>query len=270
VPENDILLSLILPVYRGADWIAENLRSVILCLEGLSGGFELIVVCDGDDDHVSLEARAVAARDDRVRVFHYPQNQGKGFAVSFGVAQASGQLIGWLDADLDIDPEVILRAVACFEEAEIDAAIGSKRLRDSSVDYPLTRRIYSFGYQLMVRSLFRLNVRDTQVGAKVFSREMLTTLTPLLLCKQHAFDLEVLAVGSEFGFDRVIEVPVRLAYRFSGTSVNWRAVRNVMVDTLAIGYRIHVRHWYAKRFADQLRRERTAKARRRLIKKVAA
>ena len=46
------------------------------------------------------------------------------------------------------------------------------------------RRLYSWGYQLLVRTLFRLNVRDTQVGAKVFRREMLTTVTPLLLVKQ--------------------------------------------------------------------------------------
>jgi glycosyltransferase involved in cell wall biosynthesis len=270
VSEPEIRLSLILPVYRGADWITDNLRTVTDCLARLDGGFELIVVCDGDNDHVSHEARSFAASDDRVRVFHYPQNQGKGFAVSFGVAQATGQLIGWLDADLDIDPEAILRQVACFDTGEIDAAIGSKRHEDSSVDYPLTRRLYSFGYQLLVRSLFRLDVRDTQVGAKVFSREMLTTVNPLLLCKQHAFDLEVLAVGAEFGFDRVIEVPVQLAYRFSGTSINWRSVRNIMLDTLAIGYRLHFRHWYAKRFADLQRSERTAKARRRRMRQVAA
>ena len=59
-------------------------------------------------------------------------------------------------------------------------------------------------------SLFRLNVRDTQVGAKVFRREMLSTVTPLLVVKRWAFDLEVLAVGAEFGFDRVVEVPVQL------------------------------------------------------------
>jgi glycosyltransferase involved in cell wall biosynthesis len=268
--EQEIRLSLILPVYRGADWIAENLRTVTERLTSLERRFEVIVVCDGDNDHVSREARAFAAGDDRVRVFHYPQNQGKGFAVSFGVAQATGQLIGWLDADLDIDPEAIVRQVACFDDNEVDAVIGSKRHRDSSVDYPATRRLYSFGYQLLVRALFRLDVRDTQVGAKVFSREMLATVNPLLLCKQHAFDLEVLAVGAEFGFDRVLEVPIELAYRFSGTSINWRSVRNIMLDTLAIGYRLHVRHWYAKRFADQLRSERRATAKRRAIRRVAA
>jgi glycosyltransferase involved in cell wall biosynthesis len=269
VPEPDLLLSLILPVHRGASWIGENLEAVLRSIDQLGRPFELIVVCDGDDDSASDEARSVAARDHRVRVFHYPQNQGKGFAVSFGTAQARGQLVGWLDADLDIDPEVIVRAVVSLEANDADAAIGSKRHSASQVDYPLKRRLYSHSYHLLVRALFRLNVRDTQVGAKVFRREMLSTVAPLLLCKQHAFDLEVLAVGAEFGFDRVLEVPVRLNYRFSGTSINWRAVRGIGLDTLAIGYRLHFRHWYAKRFADLQRSQRKADARRRKMIRVA-
>ncbi len=260
--DGEIHLSLILPVCRGAEWIEDNLRVVLECLGELGKPFELIVVCDGDDDLVSHDARRSAAADDRVRVFHYPQNQGKGFAVSFGVAQARGRLIGWLDADLDIEPEVIVRAARRFDESEIDAAIGSKRHAESSVEYPLVRRCYSWGFQLLVRLLFRLDVRDTQVGAKVFRREMLTTVTPLLLVKRHAFDLEVLAVAADFGFDRVVEVPVRLAYRFSGTSIDWHAVRNMLIDTLAIGYRLHLRHYYARRFAS-LARQRVAAVERR-------
>jgi glycosyltransferase involved in cell wall biosynthesis len=250
-------LSLILPVHRGGAWVEENVRVVAAALDGLRDGFELIVVCDGDDDLASEAALRVAAGDVRVRVFRYFLNQGKGFALAFGVGQARGSLIGWLDADLDIDPDVILRAVQCFDEGPIDAAIGSKRHEDSSVRYPLIRRVYSWGYQQLVRLLFGLDVRDTQVGAKVFRREMLTTVTPLLLVKRFAFDLEVLAVGADFGFDRVVEVPVELAYRFSGTSVNWRAVRNMLTDTLAIGYRLHLRHWYRRRFAE-LQRTRAA------------
>jgi glycosyltransferase involved in cell wall biosynthesis len=254
-------LSLILPVYKGVDWIEDNLRTVLRCLDRLGRPFEVIVVCDGDDDLGSEAALRAAAVDSRVHVFHYLHNQGKGFAVAFGVAQARGRLIGWLDADLDIDPVAVVDAVSCFERAEIDAAIGSKRHEHSRVSYPMIRRLYSWAYQQLVRALFRLDVRDTQVGAKVFRREMLTTVTPLLLVKRYAFDLEVLAVGAEFGFDRVMEVPVSLNYRFTGSGIDWRAVRNMLLDTLAIGYRIHVRHWYAKRFAS-LQRERTARSER--------
>ena len=251
-------LSLILPVRDGAEWIEDNIRTVIACLDQAFESFEVIAVCDGDQDSGWRAAKRVADEDDRVQVYHYPQCAGKGFALSFGVAQSTGRLVGWLDADLDVAPEAIVRAARCFESGvEIDAAIGSKRHPDSNVAYHPVRRVYSAGYQLLVRVLFRLNVRDTQVGAKVFRRGMLEIITPLLLAKRYAFDLEVLAVGAQFGFDRVVEVPVEFSHGFGTSSIDWYGVWVTMLDTLAIGYRIHIRHWYARRFAA-LERARAA------------
>lgn len=247
-------LSLVTPVHNGAHFIEDSVNAMLKALEQLGRPFELIVVCDGSTDGTA--ERAAATRDPRVRVLRYDENQGKGVAVTCGLAHARGRLVGWLDADLDIAPELIVRGARRFDEQpEVDAVIGSKRHPESAVRYPLIRRVYSWGYQMLVRALFRVNVRDTQVGAKVFRREMLDTVVPLLLIKRYAYDLELLAVGAEFGFDRIEEMPIRLNYRFSGSGIGNQAVRRMFVDTLAIAYRIHVRHWYMRRFAA-LQRER--------------
>lgn len=240
-------LSLVLPVLNGADYIAENVVRVCRTLERLERPFEVIVVCDGSTDDTAERAEAVD--EDRVSVLRYAENAGKGHAVLFGLARSRGRLVGWLDADLDVAPEVILTASARFARGPVDAVIGSKRHPDSSVVYPPIRRVYSFGFQLLVKAVFRVSARDTQVGAKLFRREMIETIAPLLLVKRWAFDLEVLAVGAEFGFDRIEEVPIVLGHRFSGSAVNWRAVQRMVIDTLAIAYRIHIRHWYVRRFA---------------------
>ncbi len=241
-------LSLVTPVYNGAGYIAANVREIIAALEQLGRPFEVIVVCDGSHDESAVQARTVD--DPRLLVLRLEENVGKGHAVLHGLGHARGRLVGWLDADLDINPAAVVAAARRFETEPVDAVVGSKRHPDSSVQYPLIRRLYSGGFQLLVRTLFRFNVRDTQVGAKVFRREMIETVGPLLLVKRWAFDLEVLAVGAEFGFDRISESPVELHYKFTGSSIDWRAVRNMLQDTLAIAYRIHVRHWYVRRFAS--------------------
>jgi dolichol-phosphate mannosyltransferase len=246
-------LTLIVPAHNEASFIAENVPDIIRTLESLDEPFEVLVVCDGSTDGTAATAESI--EDPRVRVLRYEQNHGKGYAICFGIAQARGRLVGWLDADLDIHPQAIVDAVRRFDHAPIDAVIGSKRHRDSQVDYPRTRRIFSWGFQMLVRLLFRVNVRDTQVGAKVFRREMLDVVAPLLLIKRYAFDLELLAVGAEFGFDRIEEMPVQIDYRFTGTGINKRAVQWMFIDTLAIAYRIHLRHWYVRQFAV-LQRER--------------
>jgi glycosyltransferase involved in cell wall biosynthesis len=248
-----LALTVIVPVHNGAAFIAANLAEITRTLGTLGVSFEVLVVCDGSADGTAAAAESLA--DERVFVLSYEENRGKGYAICFGVTRARGRLVGWLDADLDIAPDVIVTAFRRLDEGSLDAVIGSKRHPQSVVDYPLTRRFFSWGFQLLVRLLLRVKVRDTQVGAKMFRREMLATVVPLLLIKQYAFDLEVLAVGVEFGFDRIKEAPVRIGYRFTGTGINRQAVQRMFLDTLAIAYRIHVRHWYVRRYAA-LQRQR--------------
>jgi glycosyltransferase involved in cell wall biosynthesis len=241
------LLSLIVPAFNAASYIDESVRTILDTLTTLEQPFEIIVVCDGSTDGTPDCVRGIL--DPRIRILSYRQNRGKGYAICFGVANARGRYVGWLDADLDISPHVILDAVRRLEQHSVDAVIGSKRHPDSQVHYPWKRRVLSSGFQLLVRILFRISVRDTQVGAKVFRGEMLRAVVPLLLIKQYAFDLEVLAVGAEFGFDRIEEAPIALHYRFTGTGITKDTVQRMFIDTLAIAYRIHLRHWYVRQFA---------------------
>jgi len=255
-----LLLSLIVPAFNVAEFIEGNLRTMLAELDALPGALEILVVCDGCTDQTA--AAAARCDDPRVRVLSYPENRGKGYAICFGIAQAHGRLVGWLDADLDISPRVIASAVGRLGASELDAVIGSKRHPDSQVHYPRVRRVLSSGFQVLVRILFRISVRDTQVGAKVFRGEVLTTVVPLLLIKQYAFDVEVLAVAAEFGFDRIEEAAIHLDYRFTGSGITTDSVRRMFIDTLAIAYRIHVRHWYVRQFAalERARTDAAAKA----------
>jgi dolichol-phosphate mannosyltransferase len=250
-------ISLVLPVHDGEAFIAASLAEVTRTLEAFGRPYEVIVVSDGSQDGTVDVAQRLA--HPAVRVLYYPDNQGKGYAISLGLEQTRGRLVGWLDADLDVQPDFVTRAAEEFDRSEIDAVIGSKRHPESNVEYPRIRRVYSWGFQMLVRALFRLDVRDTQVGAKLFRREMIDTVAPLLLIKRYAFDVEVLAVGAAFGFDRVRELPVRLDYRFSGSGIKSLEVRRMLVDTLAIAYRIHLRRWYVRRFAS-VQRERAYRA----------
>jgi glycosyltransferase involved in cell wall biosynthesis len=246
-------VSLITPVHDGARFIDGAVREILRTLEQLERPFEVLVVCDGCTDDTAAIASAIG--DARVRVLQYADNHGKGYALCYGIHHARGRLVGWLDADLDVHPRAIVQAARALDRGAADAVLGSKRHPDSAVDYPWQRRILSWGYQRLVRTLLRVDARDTQVGAKLFRREMLDTVVPLLLIKAYAFDLEVLAVGAEFGFDRVTEIPIELDYRFSGSGINGHAVRMMFQDTLAIAYRIHLRRWYVRQYAC-LQRER--------------
>jgi len=114
-----------------------------------------------------------------------------------------------------------------------DVVLGSKRHRASQVVYPPARRLYSWGYQQMVRLLFRLDVRDTQAGIKLVRRDVLVDVLPSMVEQGFAFDLELLVVARLFGYRHLVEAPVRIGRRFTST-VSPKVVAEMLRDTLAI------------------------------------
>ena len=240
------LLTVVVPVYNQAGTIVENVRTIRERVErGVEGGVELIVVSDGSID--GSEERLLEDASHQARVIHYDRNLGKGFAVKAGSLAASGEYISYVDSDLDLDPAGIPAFLETARRERLDFVIGSKRHPDSQVHYPAARKVSSWLYQQLVRTLFRLDVRDTQVGLKVFRREVAEEVMPLLLVKQYAFDLELLAVAHALGFDRLREMPVSLDYRFTGSGVRSVAVLYALVDTAAIFYRLRVLRYYQRR-----------------------
>lgn len=242
------LLSVVVPVYNQADSITESVQAIQeRVAEALGGTFEIIVVSDGSIDQT--EERLLDANGGPIRVIHYDRNLGKGYAVKIGSLAARGRWISFIDADLEVDPSSLVPFLEAARTDSLDIAIGSKRHPESVVHYPRGRRIASWAYQQLVRALFFLNVRDTQVGLKVFRREVAEEVMPLLLVKRYAFDLEFLVVARTLGFDRIRELPVTLDYQFQGSGMGSMAVFRALLDTFAIFYRVRILRYYQRRRA---------------------
>jgi hypothetical protein len=111
------------------------------------------------------------------------------------------------------------------------------------VHYPPLRRAYSWGFQQLIRALFHLRIRDTQTGIKLVRRDVLAAVLPHMVEKRFAFDLELFVVAHRLGYRGFIEAPVRINERFSST-ISPRAVVMLLLDTLAIFYRLRVLRFY--------------------------
>lgn len=237
-------LSIIVPTYRGGERIYDNLVQLDHALSVLDEPYEIIVVSDGDVDNTRDEARRLDAP--HLQVFHYARNMGKGFALRYGVTRSRGSIVTFIDGDGDIDPVQIGVYLRIMRETGADIVVGSKRHPDSQVVYPSLRRLYSVTYQALLRLLFHLEVRDTQVGLKLFRREVLADVLPRIVVKRYAFDLELLVVARHLGFSRVVEAPVHIGQRFSST-INRRAIMSMLWETAAIFYRKNVLRYYDHR-----------------------
>lgn len=232
-------LSLIIPAYNKDQEVFERVIRLVNQLKNLAYDWEIIVVDDASRDHTLREAirsKKFNGNTDRIKVFSYDLNQGKGFALYFGFKKSQGDIIVFADSDLDLPAEnlpVMLRYLAA---SGADMAIGSKRHPLSQVNYPPVRRIQSKTYQLLVKLLFGLSISDTQVGLKAMRREVLEGCLPRIVVKRFAFDLELLVVAASLGYRAIVEVPIRLDYHFSST-ISLKSIVNILEDTLAIFYR---------------------------------
>lgn len=206
---------------------------------------EVIVVDDGSTDNTARCARDTNAGVP-TRVVGYQPNKGKGFALKRGSEFAEGSWVAWIDADLDLHPKHLPDLLDQARTEDLDIVVGSKRHPLSQVDYPRKRRAYSLLFQLLIRALFRFNVRDTQVGLKLFRRETLDAVLPLSLVKRYAFDIEILAIARYLGYTRIGEAPITLSYQFGDSGIHFRSIAQSLWDTGAIFYRMYIRKSYGR------------------------
>lgn len=228
-------LSLVVPSFKQAPTIRGDLRRLTKILAAAHITYEIILVIDGDIDGT---ATLIQQEQDLAHIIVevLPQNHGKGFALKHGLSLASGAIVGFIDAGGDIDYDCLPIMIELMNFSKADIAIGSKRHPLSVIEYPIIRRIYSLAYQIINRILFRLHTRDTQVGVKLFRREVIETILPYLQIDRFAIDLELLVLARLFQYGHIVESPVRIRRAFRST-INIADALETLEDTIRLYFR---------------------------------
>jgi glycosyltransferase involved in cell wall biosynthesis len=149
----------------------------------------------------------VAAEFPAVRALEFREAIGKGGALIEGLKLAPlADLIGYTDADGATPPRAFLELVRHIGEA--DCVIGSRWMRGAVIHQSQTghRQFASRAFHVIVQFFFRLNIHDTQCGAKVMKREVVEKIHPYLRIADMAFDINLLVSSKRAGF-RILEVP---------------------------------------------------------------
>ena len=105
--------------------------------------------------------------------------------------------------------------------------------------------MYSSGYRWLIRTLFQLDIEDTQTGIKLYRREVLDAVLPSLQENKFALDLEIFVAARAAGFENFVAVPVVLR-REAGSTISVGQVIRMFGDTLRLFWRTKVTLSYAK------------------------
>ncbi len=224
IPE-DLLLSVVIPIYNEAETLAEMVDRV--CAVPIRK--ELVLVDDSSDDATPevLESIVSRLRDDewnRVVATRHEVNRGKGAALRTGFAKATGDIVLVQDADLEYDPAEYPRLIKPIIDDLADVVYGSRFLGDRP------HRVMYFWHYLGNRFLTtlsncftNLNLTDMETCYKVFRNEVIEEVAPLLRESRFGIEPEITSKIASRGF-RVFEMSVSYSGRTydQGKKIGWK------------------------------------------------
>ena len=238
----DPSLLLLIPAYNEEHRVEPVLRDYARFFrENYTGNFQLVVVLNGCTDNTIGVVRRVAAEYLTIRALEFkaPIHKGGALIEGFKLA-AAGELIGYVDADGATTPAAFLELVRHIGDA--DCVVGSRWLPESVIHQAQTgnRQFASRVFHAIVQLLFRLNIHDTQCGAKVMKREVVEKIHSNLCIADLAFDINLLVAIKYAGF-RIREVPTEWTDK-AGSKVTASLFRSSLTMLLSV-IRIRLIYW---------------------------
>jgi putative flippase GtrA len=149
-----------------------------MAIRGKEIDIELIIVDDASKDKSLELAHQLASTYDCIRVFAHEKNMGKGAALRTGFTKATGDFVAVQDADLEYDPQDLLRLVKPLVDGDADVVLGSRFLTTHA--HRVLHYWHSMGNRLLtvLSNMFTdMNLSDMETCYKVFRREIIQSIT---------------------------------------------------------------------------------------------
>ena len=201
------MISIVIPLHNEERSVALLYDELESALQPLSDEWEAVFVDDGSTDGSYAALTRLHAGHDNVRVVRLRRNFGKAAALAAGFAQAGGETVVTIDADLQDDPSEIPKLLVKLDEG-FDLVSGWKQKRRD----PLRRRIPSRIFNWVTGRVSGLRLHDLNCGLKAYRAEVVRGLS--LYGELHRF----IPVLAHYRGYRVAELPVNHRPREHGRS----------------------------------------------------
>jgi glycosyltransferase involved in cell wall biosynthesis len=224
-------LSLVLPAFNEEENIGEVTREALATLPRFAESFQIIVVDDGSRDRTAEVASEIARQDSRVRIIRHGRNRGYGAALVTGFNATDGDYVMFMDADRQFDIND-LRLLTPFA-SDFDIVAGFRMERND----PLHRRVFAETFNVAVRVLFGVHMRDIDCAFKLFRGDLLRSLP--LSAPGALINTEIQAKARRQKA-RVQQVGVHHYPRVAGspTGGNPRVILRAMRETLVLWWKM--------------------------------
>ena len=201
-------LSVVIPARNEEGAVLETVSGLLYALRAASIPCEMVVVDDGSTDKTALLVQALTVRYTEIRLVQNTGRHGFGMAVRCGLHEATGDAVAIVMADGSDSPEDVVKCYRRLQEGP-DCVFGSRFIRGGKVqDYPFHKLILNRLANWFIKALFRVPFNDFTNAFKLYRREVLAGMQPLI--SPH--------------FNLTVEMPLKAitrGYTFAVVPISW-------------------------------------------------
>ncbi len=216
-------ISIVIPVFNERKRIHKTLNN-------LKKGFnfkglklkEIIFVDDGSKDNIKTKIKKANLKKHlkaKIKIISYKPNRGRGYAVKIGALNCSADYILYADADFSI-PLANLKSFIPYIKKDYDLIFGSKKMPGAkqTINRGSIRNIVGYGHSIMAGMFLGVYAWDFQGGFKIFSKNFVNEVFPMLTLDRWGFDMEVIFLAKKLTY-KTKELPVTWAHIENGSKV---------------------------------------------------
>lgn len=181
-------LSIVIPAYNEEGCIVDTLNSLSHTLDSEGIPYEILVVNDNSRDRTEELLKQLSSANSRINYINSYYPNGFGFAIRCGLENFKGDVVAIVMADSSDSPNDLVDYYYKLQEG-YDCVFGSRFIRNGKViDYPLHKLVVNRLANLFIQILFGLKLNDTTNAFKIYRREVIEGIFPLI---SHHFNLTV-------------------------------------------------------------------------------
>jgi glycosyltransferase involved in cell wall biosynthesis len=202
-------LSLIIPMFNEKEYVHLTISEAISIFESLGMDYEIIIIDDASNDGSEKTIDVLSGVNKKIKVIHFSERKHLGALLKSGFLKSEKDIIIYTDMDMPFDLRILKDVIPLIDRADV---ISGFRINGEK---SLKRFVYSKCYNMLIRKIFKINIKDINFAMKIFKREILSSLQ--LKSESSFINAEFLIKANALRYN-ILQLPVTYTPRKYGKS----------------------------------------------------
>ncbi len=225
-------ISVFFPAYNDEGTIAKIVSDADSVLNSIIKDYEILIIDDCSPDNTGKIADKLAKSNKKIKVIHHEKNKGIGGVLVSGYKNAKKDYVFYTDGDAQYDIKEIEKLIKYIPQSDI--VIGYRKKRAD----PFIRKLTSKVYNILIRVLFNLKVKDVDCSFKLIKKSLIDQID--LKTSSGFVDAELMWKLKKKYNHKIIQIPVNHYERKFGKTqfFKFKLIYDMFLDMFKIRFNL--------------------------------